>query len=365
MVEIRVDANTEIATGHMMRCMTIARELIKRQEPVRFLVSNEASVRLLKENELPYHILHTDFRQLYTKQELVSMKQILEQEYVKQQKRPLLFVDSYFVTKEYFQELRPYARLGVIDDLQEEIYAVDLLINYSMNDPQSYYKERYSGSDTRLLIGPYYTPLREQFQIPCRYQERLAQAAAGGSRLQVLVICGGGDTGDFLFPFLEYAIKQGGREEYEFHVVLGAYNPYRERILNLAKSVPCIHTYQNVRNMAELMGRCDVAVSAAGTVLYECCGMGLPTIFFCLAENQVTSIAAFSRDNRMLYAGDLRKDKDAVIRKIGEELHRLKDAPELRSRMSKQTSSLVDGYGASRIVDAMQEILEEKGATED
>ena len=113
------------------------------------------------------------------------------------------------------------------------------------------------------------------------------------------------------------------------------------------------------------MGRCDVAVSAAGTVLYECCGMGLPTIFFCLAENQVTSIAAFSRDNRMLYAGDLRKDKDAVIRKIGKELHRLKDAPELRSRMSKQTSSLVDGYGASRIVDVMQEILEEKGATED
>ena len=48
MVFIRADANDYIATGHIMRCRTIAYRLAELGEKVEFLVSDEESTKLLE-----------------------------------------------------------------------------------------------------------------------------------------------------------------------------------------------------------------------------------------------------------------------------------------------------------------------------
>lgn len=40
------------------------------------------------------------------------------------------------------------------------------------------------------------------------------------------------------------------------------------------------------KKMSELMQQCDMAVSAAGSTLYELCACGMPTITYVLADNQ-------------------------------------------------------------------------------
>ena len=50
MIGIRVDSNSIIATGHMMRCITIARQLLSIGGSVTFFIADEESERLLGKN---------------------------------------------------------------------------------------------------------------------------------------------------------------------------------------------------------------------------------------------------------------------------------------------------------------------------
>ena len=46
MIGIRCDANSIIASGHMMRCLTVAKELVRQGESVTFFMADEESGRL-------------------------------------------------------------------------------------------------------------------------------------------------------------------------------------------------------------------------------------------------------------------------------------------------------------------------------
>ena len=50
-IYIRTDGNKDIAAGHIMRCLTIAREIIARDYSVCFLVSDEESLSTLCKQE--------------------------------------------------------------------------------------------------------------------------------------------------------------------------------------------------------------------------------------------------------------------------------------------------------------------------
>lgn len=93
MIFIRTDANEEIATGHVMRCMTIGKELIKRGQRIRFLVSDKNSAMLLTRNHFEYIILDSQWNQPDNKYELEKIQTILQRSYEEEHKVPLLFVD--------------------------------------------------------------------------------------------------------------------------------------------------------------------------------------------------------------------------------------------------------------------------------
>ena len=59
---IRTDGNSQIATGHLVRCLCIAEALDKEGKQVVFLLSDEESLSLLKELSSS---LFSDFRFTY------------------------------------------------------------------------------------------------------------------------------------------------------------------------------------------------------------------------------------------------------------------------------------------------------------
>ncbi|MCM1495270.1 MAG: UDP-2,4-diacetamido-2,4,6-trideoxy-beta-L-altropyranose hydrolase [Bacteroides sp.] len=351
MIYIRTDANEIIATGHIMRCISIAKELASRGMKVQFLLSDEKSIRLLRDTEFSYQILHTDWRHLGSEKEIEVLRAILASNM--ELEKPVLLVDSYAVDNGYFLKLKEYAKLIYMDDLFAGVYDVDMLINYTIYYKLFNYDFAYSGKATKLLLGMDYTPLREQFQN----QECIdVKEEKGQNSLEILLMCGGGDPFHILSDILRYGDENGLISKDIYHIVAGAYHPQIDVLRDFEKRNSNIYVHQNVKDMASLMQMCDIAVSAAGTTLYECCAVGLPTVFFCMVDNQQYDGLCFSRDDIMLYAGDLRFQKEQCIKKIFFYITYLKKNTQARYIMGQRMKALVDGNGTKRVAEEIEKL---------
>ena len=92
----------------------------------------------------------------------------------------------------------------------------------------------------------------------------------------------------------------------------------------------------------------DIAISASGSTLFELCAVGTPTICYTLADNQIKGGERFGKDGIMLYAGDIRDG--GTFDTITQNLTNLSDDFDGRERISHKMQKVVDGRGATRIV---------------
>lgn len=342
MIGIRADANDIVATGHIMRCMTIAKQIQKLGEDVMFFLADEYGVPMLQENRFEYVVLESDWEN--PEDEIEKLSAAMKKHCI----TAMLF-DSYRMTKEYFTSLRENVpdliKFAYIDDLFEDVYPVDVIINYNTYYSQFPYQNVYS-ERTKLCLGPSYVPLREEFG---------RRELSAGSDNSVLLSCGGGDALQALYGILEQAVKDNRFAETIFHVVVGRYHQKKELLEQLAKEHSNVILHHNVTNMSELMENCQIAISAAGTMLYELCAMERPTVFFITADNQRYDSDFFAEDERMVFAGDIRKDREDCICRILDGMHTLLDDKGLRMMMKEKLRQVTDGDGAKRIAEALLE----------
>ena len=141
-----------------------------------------------------------------------------------------------------------------------------------------------------------------------------------------------------------------------FHVVVGRYHQKKELLEQLASNHKNIVLHHNVSNMAELMEENCIAVSAAGTMLFELCAMERPTVFFITADNQRYDSDFFAEDNRMYFAGDIRTDRDGCIGQILDGMDVLLKNKKMRMEMKEKLKKVTDGKGAVRIAQILEDM---------
>lgn len=333
-VLIRVDGNEIIASGHMMRCFTIAKILLQRGVNIVFAVSDENSEKLLLDTEFEYICLHTDWNNLLM--EVPTLLQLIEKE-----KIDVILIDTYSLTNEYCLLLKDKVKIACFDDLFLEKYDVNLIINYNIFCQQFDYKERYGNSSTQLLLGTAYVPLREEFRNPIITNRNQIDS--------VLLICGGGDYLNVLGNYLSTIVQENC--DIMWHVVVGSYNKNEKELETHRLKSNNIFLHKNVKKMCELISSCDLIVSAASTVLYECLACRKPVQFFCVADNQELDIQAFQEYANMLYLGDARENMDVVIRNSLNWINDNRRNSEMMRKMIDRSKELIDCDGAYRIAD--------------
>ena len=345
-IGIRADANDTVATGHIMRCITIADQLRKKGCRVLFFTADEGAQKMLSEAGMEQVCLHTRWDQM--EEEIPRLRRMLSLAGIQ-----TLLVDSYQVTPAYFEGLRDVARLIWIDDCFDVVCPVDVLINYNAYHVQFPYQETY-GEKTKLLLGPEYVPLREEFG-----RKTLPDARSENGEFSVLLSSGGGDAQDALLGILQRAVETEGLERVVFHTVVGGGHPRERELVSFAEKHPNVKLYQPCRDMAGLMAVCDGAVSAAGTMLFELSAMQVPTVFFVSADNQRYDKDFFAEQERMLFAGDIRQDREACIDAVCDGIRRLLTDVLLRERMREKLSEVTDGCGAARIAEEICRCMED------
>lgn len=335
----RADGNAAIGAGHIMRCLSIGEAARELGMECAYVTADPSFERLIQEKGFSCTVMDTIYSDMDS--EWTVLAPVLTQ-----YQPDTVFIDSYYVTTDYLKRLRTYGKTVYLDDVLAFAYPADILINYNIYADRRDYESLYAGSGTetpRLLLGTKYVPLRREFQLrkvlPVR--ERVEH---------ILVSVGGADPERMALKFLNCFIQDkelAGR--CQFHFILNSLEPDREEIKAIAARHSWIFLHENVRCMSELMLKCDAAISAAGSTLYELSACGVPAITYVLADNQIPGALGFAERGIMVNAGDCRTKPD-FLAGVCRELKLLAADSQRREDMSRKGRQTADGTGAERIV---------------
>lgn len=341
-IYIRTDGNAAIATGHLMRCLTIARALKRRRAMPVFVVSDEASIRLLRGMMTPeeltgrsFPLIHmqTDYRD--PQQEIPILSKILSEHRIS-----CLLVDSYFVTPAYLEQMKKACKVAFLDDRQAFDPPANLVINYDLTVNTDFYQ-----NGAQVLAGSAYTPLREQFSRHSSYH-------VWDCVRDLFVSTGGTDPYRVCVRILEHLLPQTDWADCRFHVLTGPLHAGRDALCALAKKEDRVILHEKVTEMADLMGSCDLAFCAGGTTLYELCAIGVPAVSCSIADNQIPGVKAFDRAGLIPWIGDIRQNP-SFFDDAADALRLLAQSPDTRRERSVRMRLAIDGAGADRIADAI------------
>lgn len=345
---IRADGNKNIGMGHIMRCLSIADAAKKHGWQCIFIVADEDCVTTIDERNYLTVVLHSEYRYLDDEIGLVEKQ-------IQRLKCNWFLVDSYFASFSYLSAIRSClqkqgGKLICMDGNATFPYPCDVFINYNIygTTKKDELIARYKCNRLELpafLLGPKYVPLRSTFRdLPDRKVNIISK--------HVLISTGGTDSEHIALNIVK-KIK-GLQTTLKFHIILGIFNPDQIIIRQVTSNCKNIILYQNVTNMSEIMQHMDVAISAAGSTLYELCATQTPTVTYVMANNQIPGAIAFYQAGLMRFAGDSRKKRQEnfVTTLLAEAMNLAGDYEE-RKKMAASMKKVVSRHGADNIIKAL------------
>jgi UDP-2,4-diacetamido-2,4,6-trideoxy-beta-L-altropyranose hydrolase len=352
-VAFRVDASAAIGTGHFVRCLTLADRLKQRGLETRFICRSlpEHFRRILATKEHGLVVLCSSLSdQKHDISEYAVWLGVSQEQDANETIEGLadktwdwLVVDHYALDMCWESRLREVVpNILVIDDLANRTHDCNLLLDQNCLPTSNASYSEMVPVDCKLLLGPRYALLREEFKA---WHDSIEPRS--GDVKRIFVFFGGVDA----YGYTEHTIEAlGGISHLDLRVdvVIGAQNPRREQIMTLCHqySFDC---HIEVTNMAELMAMSDMAVGAGGVNVWERCSVGLPAIVICIAENQKAQVEDAAREG-LIYLPDM---KNHLAQSIQEHVKALSENKHLRHYFSIKGMQLVDGGGVDRVIAAM------------
>lgn len=330
---IRTDGGASIGSGHICRCLAIARQAEAHGATVRFLVSTEESKGMVAAGGFEVTVLGGDPHCLDESDAWRVAEFCAGGD-------ATLLVDAYGVSELYFDALSEAGiRIAYIDDgffystgyHAQMRLPVDVVIDYRFGADGRALSELYRGSGAVMLAGPRFAPVGERFRGVAR------DVAADVSR--VMVTCGSTNPGGTLermtracravFPDARIDVAVGKFARFEpgdagvgspmacvgdcvggasvgpegsddFAGAIGA--PVEKPAVGVFHGLdglapgqgPSIRVLQGLSDLSPLMREADLVVSAAGATLYELCAVGVPTVAVPIVDNQLANARGFA-----------------------------------------------------------------------
>lgn len=333
--------DSHIGMGHIMRCLSLAKEFWRLGHAVFFISKKSDGIQRIKDSgvevlsipdteggHVGFHYGNPDELQ----GEIASIKEIL-----RDMLPDAIVLDSYNVSEEYFKELRELTRyLVYIDDLNKFIYPVDMIVNGTASALEMGYQRNYHSE--MLLLGLEYNMIREEFSnLPVHLPSKVIK--------DVLVTTGASDPYHMTELILQLFSQISVTSAWRFHLIIGGGFGSYELPVNQE-----IMEHRTPKKMSDIMMKCDLAIAAGGSTLYELAASGVPTIAFAYADNQMPQINTLGEGG---YIWNLGQWNEVNLSKLIQGIKWVEDY-EIRKELIPKLQKLVDGKGTFRIA---QEIL--------
>lgn len=346
-VLIRADASPTIGSGHIARCLTLARVLRQHGAQVAFACRTLPGHRLqsldadgFQTFALPDRYAGEDPGQaieslLPWQADIAALESVLGAEPA----FDWIIVDHYGLDYRWQTAARQWApRIAAIDDLATRRYAVDLLLNQNLSGTPEAYASLLQGH-CRSLLGPRYALLRDEFRGPAISVKPLVR--------RVLVNFGGFDAAAQTHKTM---LAMVDLNELDVDFVAGADNPAWAQMQVLAASRPNWRLHSYVSDFARLMTQADLCIGAGGGTSWERAALGLPTICIAVSNNQQANAQVMASAGAHIYLGT-GGQVDTV--QLGQAIAFVVANQGVRQSLAERSLALVDGRGAERVAVAM------------
>jgi UDP-2,4-diacetamido-2,4,6-trideoxy-beta-L-altropyranose hydrolase len=347
-VVFRVDASVNIGNGHVMRCASLAQSLRSKGAQCNFVCGNlSGNLNAYLESQ-GFAVLVLNNQQHDRRSNSESLLHnwhadaIATIEAIQDQLIDWLVIDHYGLDRNWEVMLLNHAtHLMVIDDLANRPHQCSLLLDANPGrQPFDYVSLTPSGC--RLLVGSKYALIRDEI-----YKSRgnACKKNDTSASVNILIALGGVDKDNFTCKVLDAMNQFNSNEHLQIQVLLGPFAPWVDQVHQVSQGMRWLTSVtQNPSNFVEILCKQDIAVGAGGTSALERCCLGLPSINFVLAPNQLLSAKSLQAQQA---AGLVEVDQE-WISSFHQQLRQLQDKVK-RKAMQNACYLITDGEGADRV----------------
>jgi len=301
----RVDSGHSIGTGHLLRCLRLAR--FNTQGENIFYVSPSESL----DEKL---IFSYGYKLVYVVDELTSICDlgrdrsyvVFSKRFVDRERLDLLVVDSYRSYAGYERSLA-CKQLMVIDDLALNTHYCDFLLDYSYGrNKLERYKVRVN-NQCQVLLG-------QQFSI---VDYDLYCEARKGARVEVdiVVFFGGVDLSDHTGRILDAITECELFDDQVIVVVVGVENRRMDHYRLKFRRSKNIEFVSSGRYFYSLLNSTRYLICSGGSVSFDKILFRVQSLAFTVAQNQLEQVTEIERLGLHINGGDIRvlSDKDLKV----------------------------------------------------
>jgi len=349
-IAIRVDASTLIGSGHVMRCMVLARQLQQQGADVSFICRQATGdliepiraqgypVVVLPEVVEPDASLAEGYARWLGVPQAVDAEQSLTA--LAGCMPQLVVIDHYALDAVWEQPFRERGvSVVVIDDLANRSHNCQLLIDQNIwPDMQTRYNDRVD-ADCKRLLGPEFALLREDF---ARLRQQLPE-----QREHLLAFFGGTDPTGECAKLLKACCQL---QQYPMPVVVisGRFNSAQAQLDALQPQLPdWVQLHQLPPDYEDLLCRARYALGASGSSNWERLCLKIPTTIVSVAENQRTLARFLGEQEIVRYLGD---GEETGPQDYIRELRWIAEHQEDPAAQGAVTLN-IDGLGANRVAE--------------
>lgn len=346
-VLIRADASPTIGSGHIARCLTLARVLRQQGSHVAFACRRLPGHRLdaLNAEGFETFALPERYRDEDPLQAIESMLpwqfdiDALGQMLDGQAEFDWIIVDHYGLDHHWQTAARRWAhRIAAVDDLATRRYSVDLLLNQNLSGLSENYAPLLPAG-CRTLLGPRYAMLREEFDCAAIEIKPTAR--------RVLVNFGGFDAA-MQTHYAMLALADFNELQVDF--VAGADNPAWGQMQSLAETRPNWRLHSFVSDFYQRMAEADLFIGAGGGTSWERAALGLPTICIAVSNNQQANGEVMAAAGAHVFLG---AREQVSVEQLRDAVGFVTNNSYLRQSLAERSRQLVDGRGAERVAAAL------------
>lgn len=335
----RCDASLEIGTGHLIRCLTLAKAFVQNGDRCLFLSRSPSQnamhqMRATGFDCISFHGDEEDGLRTFLNQK----KDFLSST------ESLIFFDSYQISAKEETLWRTFVKkIAVIDDLMNRPHECDYLIDCNYRKEASENYRHLVPARTELLLGPSFAPIRAEFPEARKHIPNWAE------RKGIFVFWGGTDPLHQSFLYIQELLRKPKpylRTPWIF--LISAHNPDKNEITLLLKNSP----HQNLQLLIDPpapwseMTETKMYLGSGGTITWERMCLGLTGLVSAVADNQIENGENLATDQLHYYLGDA---KNLLPSDVIERTLNLYESPTLFEQ-SEKVLQIVDGLGSHRII---------------